>query len=185
MSAAARKPKKRPGAPCDPRAANAVDAKHHLKHGEVSLASGAWKAARGAFDAALAVAESAEAYEGLGAAAWWLDDGDAVFRARERAYQLYRRRGDHAGAARMAFELAEDYLYFHGEPVVGRGWLKRAHRLLDGRRRCPEHGWLALIEGDFAISVDNDPAATLRHARVASSWSISICWRCRSRAWRW
>ena len=35
-----------------------------------------------------------EALEGLALAAWWLDAGDLVFKSRERAYRLYRQRGD-------------------------------------------------------------------------------------------
>ncbi len=60
----------------------------------------AWQEARALFEAALAVAETAEALEGLGAAAWWLGDGAAVFTTRERAYRLYRDRRDDHGAAR-------------------------------------------------------------------------------------
>ena len=47
------------------------------------LRDGRWAAARERFEAALAGAETAEAFEGLSWAAWWLDDGDAVFAARE------------------------------------------------------------------------------------------------------
>jgi DNA-binding NarL/FixJ family response regulator len=144
-----------------------VAVQRHLAQGQVALESGAWRAARGAFEAALAAAESAEALEGLGAAAWWLDDGDTVFRVRERAYELYRRRAEHAAAARLATELAEDHLFFRGEPAVARGWLKRAQRLLDGLPLCAEHGWLALIEGDLAMSLDNDPTIALARAVAA------------------
>ena len=48
------------------------------------------------FRRAVAAEETPEALEGLSWAAWWLDDGDGVFAARERAYRLYRRRGDAA-----------------------------------------------------------------------------------------
>jgi hypothetical protein len=49
---------------------------------------------------------SPEAFEGLSWAAWWLDDADAVFEARERAFHGYRDDGDAASAARMATWLA-------------------------------------------------------------------------------
>jgi hypothetical protein len=62
-------------------------------------ARGDWTRARKPFDAA---GEDAEALEGLGLAAWWLDDEDALD-ARERAYRLYRERGDdRAGSRSMA-----------------------------------------------------------------------------------
>ena len=38
--------------------------------------------------------ETPGAFEGLSWAAWWLDDAETVFAARERAYRLYRERGD-------------------------------------------------------------------------------------------
>lgn len=147
------------------RASQTVE--QHLKQGHVALRSGAWREARRAFEAALANGESAEALEGLGAAAWWLDDGETTLQARERAYQLYRRRADHAAAARVAAELAEDYVYFRSEPAVAHGWLKRARRLLEGLPLVAEHGWLEVFEADLAIFVDNDPALGLRHATLA------------------
>ena len=59
-----------------------------LAAGWARLGDGRWSAARAAFVDALADGETAEALEGLGWAAWWLDDADAVFDARERAFHL-------------------------------------------------------------------------------------------------
>lgn len=53
------------------------------------LSAAEWDAARVAFTAALARGETPEALEGLGWTAWWLDDAETIFPARERAYQLY------------------------------------------------------------------------------------------------
>ena len=91
----------------------------------------------------LAIAETPEAREGSSWAAWWLDDAATVFADRERAYLLYRRRGDAAAAARMATWLAADELDFRGGMAVAHGWLRRAHRLLDPLEPEPAHGWLA------------------------------------------
>jgi hypothetical protein len=60
--------------------------------GYAALLGGEWDRARACFKTALAEEEIPEALEGLGRAAWWLGDGPVTFRARERAYQLYRRR---------------------------------------------------------------------------------------------
>ncbi len=119
-----------------------------------------WEAARARFQAALEAQETPEALEGLSWAAWWLDDGDAVFATRERAYRLYRSRGDAAGAARMATWLAADQLDFFGAWAVASGWLRRAHRLLDGLEPGPEHGWLAFHEGYLAHAEGDTGTAT-------------------------
>ena len=57
--------------------------------GGEALAKGDWKRARKLFADA---GESAEALEGLGLAAWWLDE-EAALDARERAYRLLPRAG--------------------------------------------------------------------------------------------
>jgi LuxR family transcriptional regulator, maltose regulon positive regulatory protein len=111
------------------------------------LRAGRWEGARDAFAAA---EETAPTLEGLSWAAWWLDDAEAVFAARERAYRLYRTVGDDAGAARMATWLAADELDFHGAATVAGGWLQRARRLLDPLEAGPDHGWLAFHEGYVA-----------------------------------
>ncbi len=116
------------------------------------LQEGRWEEARALFEQAVGAAETPEGFEGLSWAAWWLDDAEAVFDARESAYRLYREAGDVAGAARMATWLACDQLDFHGAVSVASGWLARAHRLLDPLEPGPEHGWLAFLEGYMALA---------------------------------
>ncbi|MBA3376755.1 MAG: helix-turn-helix transcriptional regulator [Actinobacteria bacterium] len=118
--------------------------------GWAELATGHWAEARAHFEQAVATQESPESLEGLSWAAWWLDDAETVLGARERAYRLYRKRGDAAAAARMATWLAADQLDFHGAWAVASGWLRRAHRLLDPLEAGPDHGWLAFHEGFLA-----------------------------------
>ena len=77
-----------------------------LERGWAELRGAQWSAARTSFSAALAEEETPEALEGLSWAAWWLDDADALFDSRARAYRLYRKRGQATGAARMATWLA-------------------------------------------------------------------------------
>jgi hypothetical protein len=120
-----------------------------LDGGWAELGRGHWDVALDCFERAVAKEESPEGFEGLSWAAWWLDDAEVVFAARNRAYHLYKQRGHAAGAARMAIWLACDHLDFHGALAVANGWLARAHRLLDGLEPGPEHGWLAFFEGSL------------------------------------
>ena len=133
------------------RTADSLDA------GRAALRRGNWEAALLAFERSLHTAENPEALEGLGLAAWWLDRGDLVFDARERAYRIYRERDDRLGAARMAVWLAWDTGAFRGEQAIANGWFQRAQRLLDGLPDAPEHAWLALRRGVFALLSDQDP----------------------------
>ena len=92
-----------------------------------------------------------------------LDQSDSVsLAARERAYRLYRRRGDSRSAARVATLLGIDNHQFRGDTAIGSGWFRRAHRLLDELPRAPEHGWLWIWEGQIALIVGNDPATARR-----------------------
>ena len=121
-----------------------------LGAGWAQLAEGQWDRAQASFLEALALEETPEALEGLSWAAWWLDDADVVFDARERAFQLYRKREEPASAARMATWLAADELDFHGAVAVASGWLRLAGRLLEPLEPGPDHGWLAFHDGYIA-----------------------------------
>ncbi len=147
-------------APADPALVRA-------ESGWTELAAGRWRAAQTEFTAALAERETAESCEGLSWAAWWLDDAATVFEARERAFRLYRARGDAAEAARMATWLAVDQLDFHGAVAVANGWLRRAHRLLDPLEPGPAHGWLAFQEGYLAHGA-GDTESARKHAVSAA-----------------
>jgi LuxR family transcriptional regulator, maltose regulon positive regulatory protein len=131
------------------------------------LSAGRWEEAKAQFSAALAERETAESREGLSWAAWWLDDATTVFDSRERAYRLYRERGDAADAARMAIWLAVDELDFRGATVVAGGWLRRAHRLLDPLDPGPAHGWLAFQEGFLAHGAGETDTARALAATAA------------------
>jgi ATP/maltotriose-dependent transcriptional regulator MalT len=145
-----------------------------LSAGREALSRGEWEQARAYFKAAHDGDESAEAIEALAMAAWWLGDGQLTIDSRERAYRRYREGDNAVGAARMATWLAWDCLAFRGEPAVARGWLQRAHRLLDGRGLVPEHGWLAIREGEFAFVLENDVEATRRLAQRARAIGSSV-----------
>ena len=147
-----------------PRRATALDP---AAAGWTALRDGRSGEARASFESAIAAAETPEAHEGLSWAAWWLDDAECVFASRERAYALYRRRGDPASAARMATWLAADELDFRGGSAVSRGWLRRAHRLLDPLAPAPEHGWLAFHDG-YVAHASGDTATACDRGVVAA-----------------
>jgi len=138
-----------------------------------ALADGRWVEARSLFESAVAAAESAEALEGLGFACSWLEDGPATFQARRGAYRLYRAAGDRRSAARVACDLARDH-YFVGEHAVTDGWIRRAHRLLEGLPPTPELGWLRILESDVAYFVGHDSVGAERHATEAARLGGSL-----------
>jgi DNA-binding CsgD family transcriptional regulator/tetratricopeptide (TPR) repeat protein len=157
-------------------ATEAETAQAALGAGYEALARGAWEDARRSFEAALADAESGEAWEGLGWAGWWLHDAELTMRARERAFRAFRAADDRAGAGRVAAWLASDFLEFRGEDAPARGWLERGHRMLDGLPDCEEQGWLALHEGSYALNVsgDLDDAAALGRRATALGQSLGV-----------
>jgi len=136
--------------------------------GREALAAGAWAQARERFEATLRHQESADAWEGLGWAGYWLHDAELTLHARERAFQAYRAQGDVGGAGRVAAWLAADYLEFRGDDAIASGWIGRAHRLLDDVPEGADHGWLALMEGSFVLNVVGDLDEVTRAARRAA-----------------
>jgi len=130
--------------------------------GRAALSKGQWAEARHAFEAAFAHEATPETLEGLATAAYWQGDGGALFAAREEAYRLYQKRGDNRSAARVATLLALEYEAGRGESAISNGWLRRAHRLLEGLEPTPEHAWLALWEGHLALLYHGDRAKARR-----------------------
>jgi ATP/maltotriose-dependent transcriptional regulator MalT len=146
-----------------------------LADGHEALRTGAWEQARERFEAAVAAAPTGEAWEGLGWAGWWLADEQLTLDARERAYRAYRAEGDPAGAGRVAAWLASDHLEYRGDDAVARGWLERAHRLLDAVSPESEaHGWLALHDGSFAMNVEGDLERAAERAVHAAALGRSL-----------
>ena len=132
-----------------------------LAAGWRALAEANWRAAADAFASIAEREPTPEAFEGLAEAWWWQHQEAPTFDARERAYHLYRRRGDNPSAARMAMFLAQDSLEFRGEAAVCNGWMRRARRLLRGHEHDPAYGWLLVFEGNLALMLRNDTAFVL------------------------
>lgn len=139
-----------------------------LDIGRTSLARGAWSNARAEFEAALAKQESPEALEGLARACWWLDDLAACSDAQERAYRLYRQRGDARGASRMACQIGRQAVFLQGDKAALNGWTGRARRLLSEVSPCPEHALLAAHEANCAFLFDSDPRTAQAKAIAAA-----------------
>jgi ATP/maltotriose-dependent transcriptional regulator MalT len=138
-----------------------------IEAGRSALHQSDWAGARHAFEAAIAEQETAEACEGLAEACFLLHDEQATLAARERAFQLYRERGDRASAARIAIWLANDLIEFRGAGAVANGWVQRAHRLLEGLDPAPEHAWMALWDAASVLMGENDATLARDGARRA------------------
>jgi tetratricopeptide (TPR) repeat protein len=135
-----------------------------LERGRAAYGRAAWREAFEALAAADAADDlDAEDLERLGEAAWWLSEGPACIRARERAYRRYLDRGDGYAAAWMALQLVEDHAHRLARSVA-QGWLRRAERHLAELPESSEHGWLARIHFLIALAVENAPEAALAHA---------------------
>lgn len=169
-----RRPGSRPTRLSGSDGARADLARSAIRKGHDALATGRWQAARTSFERALSKGATPEALEGLGLAAWWLDDDAAVFTARERAFQLYREQGDRVGAGRVAMAIAADHLQFRGEVAIARGWHRRAERLLDGLPPTPEHGWLKVSRADLGLTCGDDPAHVRALAADAAATGRSL-----------
>jgi LuxR family maltose regulon positive regulatory protein len=141
-----------------------------LASAQARLAQCDWHGARVAFEAAQSLVETPEALEGLGLAAWCLDDAKAVFEAHERAYQLYRQRGDRRAAGRLAMLIGVDSFHLRGQTAVAKGWHRRAHSLLDGLPTAPEHAWLNLWGCEISLATGDD----VGRVREAAAETVAI-----------
>ncbi len=90
--------------------------------------------------------ECDRALEMVAAAAWWLDDVATSIDARERLFRLRRERGDRAGAATAAIQLAWDHTIGRRDAAIASGWAARARSLLDGLPVSADHAWLLMRE---------------------------------------
>ena len=129
---------------------------------EQALIDRDWEAARAGFEAALATAKTPEGYDGLGKALWWQGDVDGSIAHRERAYTLFRKRGEVEKAIRVALWLAREYAEAVGNDPASSGWLARAQGLVQDQPGS-ERGWFAVTRGRLAV----DPASAVSDAEAA------------------
>jgi len=133
-----------------------------MKDGQKAMERTDLPEAKEYFEQALRIKETPGILESLGHAAWWLDDAETTFEAREKAFHLYRGQGNARAAARIAISIACDYFSFRGEYALSNGWSRRANRLLKNLELAPEHGWIKEWVGNVAIEADHDPAKAIR-----------------------
>jgi hypothetical protein len=140
-----------------------------IAEGRRSLARGAWAEARALYAEALAEEETPDAFEGLGIAARYQLDAEGAVDAHERGYRLARTRGDAAGAARLAIQLAHDAYAFRGLAEAS-GWVERAAMLVEGEPPSTAAAFVPLLRGHLALLANHDPGA----ARAQSEQAIAL-----------
>ncbi len=128
-----------------------------LNKGRKALSQGDWEKARGFLQIALKDEESAEVYEELAWACWWLNDAKGVFENRTKAYNYFTEKNDKVGAGRTCCWIALDYIEFKAEFAVASGWFKRAENLLDGSPPSYELCIFKILKARWAFQVDKKP----------------------------
>lgn len=131
--------------------------------GQKALAAEDWDAARQAFETTLALAETAEALDGLASASVAQGDYTAALRLRERAYVQFERQGDLRRAVRIACWIAYLHVDFDGNIPAALGWYARAEHLAAEIGDCGERGWVTLGKAE----IHNDPLERQRAATEA------------------
>lgn len=116
--------------------------KDPIEAGRDALARYAWVEAFDALTRPEARASlTSDDLAGLGDAAWWCGRLEHSISAREEAYRRYLEEGRPKSAALVAMALAKDY-FSKGTGTVGKAWITRAERLLEGEPDSLEHAYL-------------------------------------------
>lgn len=134
-----------------------------IGEGRAALGACDWEAARSCFALAREAAETAEVLDGLGEALYWLGDYPQALSLRERAFGLYRQRGDHRPAVLVAIRLAALHGMVFGNDAALNGWLGHARQMRERAGDCPEGGWVEL----FLAVITDDPDERERRAQAA------------------
>lgn len=123
----------------------------HVAAGRSALVSADWSAARSAFESALKLGESAEAWDGLGLSLWWLKQLSEGIQARTRAYSMFRRAGRNEEAALVAVWLAREYRTLYRNDVTAEGWIARAEAAAAGVADSRVQGWIHLARAEGGL----------------------------------
>ena len=145
-----------------------------LDKGRQELSSGNWKEAKKILRDAVNENPSAEAFEELAQACWWVNDTASVLAYREKAYQLFLETNNKYGASRNASFLGIDYLELKGDFAIANGWFTRAETILEGLEPSLEKGLIKLLKGRraFLTEPDNDNALQLINESMAINKSL-------------
>jgi ATP/maltotriose-dependent transcriptional regulator MalT len=145
-----------------------------LNNGRRALLTGEWEKAREFLEKAVRDEESAEAYEELAWACWWLNDASAVFEYRSKAYNLFLEINEKLGASRNASWIGLDYIEFKGEFAVASGWFQRAESLLAGLPDSPELGFIKLLKARWAFQAEKNTNLAFKLIDESSELSKSL-----------
>src|SRR4030095_15330745 len=142
-----------------------------LQESREAMTNGQWKEARHLLEQQLQQNSSAEIFEDLARACWWLNDFIALFDYRLKAYEAFIQSGDKKGAARTAGWLGIDYLEIKGEFAIANGWFQRGGNLLQDVDDCWELAFVTLLKARvcFMQQPTNDTALQM----IEESISIS------------
>jgi ATP/maltotriose-dependent transcriptional regulator MalT len=122
-----------------------------LQQGREALRNNAWATAYACLSAADRKPPlGGQDLMGLAIAAHLIGKDEESLRLLERAHRTFLDEDETQPAVRCAIWLAHT-LQFRGDFAQAGGWLARAQRLLDGQRRCVEHGYLLLPQGLRAV----------------------------------
>ena len=140
-----------------------------------ALLAADWTVAKSILEDALVKSPSAEVYEAMAKACWWLNDAPAVFENRTKAYQLYLEKGDSLGASRNACWLGADHLEFNNEFAIASGWFQRAESLVKGLENTTEYALVLMLKARIAFFVEknNDHALQLAGESLHLSNSLN------------
>jgi len=139
-----------------------------LESARAAARAGRWEEAGAAFAASAAVAESADALDGLGRVCWWLGDVRSAIRHRERAFTLLRQTGRDDEAAIVALDLCVWYLTNLENDAAAGGWLARAARAAEHTTDLVVRGWLVLISAYLS------PDATEQRAGLEEARALAV-----------
>jgi hypothetical protein len=135
--------------------------------GKAALEAGRWVEASGRVRGRAGRARVGGGGGGLGAAMWWLGESAAGVTHGSRAYALFRRDGDLAGAVQAAVWLGITYKADFANFRQRTGGLGRTERLLGGTAPGALHGWVRVARAYRMADLDLAAALTGEAAELA------------------
>ncbi len=145
-----------------------------LDEANKALRDADWIVAKNILENALEKNPSAEVYEAMAKACWWLNDAASVFENRTKAYHLYLERDDKLGASRNACWLGADHLEFNNEFAVASGWFQRAESLVKGLENTVEYVLVLMLKARLAFFVEKNNERALQLAEESLHLSKTL-----------